>query len=827
MSNPRYPDGTPIPDKDLARAQARGEVRFDSPDAPVEMVDEYGQKVTVPASQYAQTLRRGGRIRSGEELRQEQLQAEYGGAGGQAKALGIGLVEGVPVLGPAAVAGVAEATGTEDDVLALKEANPTANLVGNIASPIPGGALVKSAGMLAKAGKGGKALAKGAEATGRTLAAPHALAGKVDDAAALGIKALGGGKVTQRIGGMAAAGGVEGGLYAGGQEYLRQKLRGDELSGELILEATGEGMAFGAAAGGAFGALGAAAGKAVDGTRKVMGTEKVRGAAREIADTQTIKALGGTKRDFNKLSPKKVKQIADDVRSYRDKDGNPILRKGQKDGDQLDDLVAAERDLGKRLGDKRQELDELIGAPGSKVKVNFGEYLGRVDEKILKPLKSSDVPGIRRQAASVERELSTLRKAHESGEKITFARLENFRQELRKTFQPKAPASGGLPPPPPKAAEYLERAEREASAFLDEQAQKALKDAGRNPNEYVDLRRQYESIRKAKTIAEGAQSKAGNRSVSLTDYIAGLGGTMASVASGNITPLIMAGGGAVINKLGRERGSSWLALSADEVANKVAKSERSIDTSARVLAGIQKAIRAATGATARTAGSAPAPKSLADKRGEDLEKAYFAEIRKVQQFNQDPARSVADLGERLGPDLMNANPHIVPAALRKAEFLGASIPEALRTTSVTPHLEKPRVPAHEMRKFLRQVEALDSPTKVIERMASGKVDRESIEALKVASPHAFGKLREKVVMYLAEADEPLPFSKRVFLGNAFDIDQADASLDPARGAAMQQTHAEDPAQQPKRKPSGEMTKGEKETFVESNQSQSERLALGG
>src|SRR5690606_22216621 len=83
---------------------------------------------------------------------------------------------------------------------------------------------------------------------------------------------------------------------------------------------------------------------------------------------------------------------------------------------------------------------------------------------------------------------------------------------------------------------------------------------------------------------EYAENRQKNRSISLTDYLAGIGGTATSIATGNIGGVLAGGAAAIGNKLFREQGNYWLAT----MANRLSRFETRFEVATQALAGLRK-----------------------------------------------------------------------------------------------------------------------------------------------------------------------------------------------------------------------------------------------
>lgn len=91
-------------------------------------------------------------------------------------------------------------------------------------------------------------------------------------------------------------------------------------------------------------------------------------------------------------------------------------------------------------------------------------------------------------------------------------------------------------------------------------------------------------------------------------------------------------------------------------------------------------------------------------------------------------------------------------------------------------------------KFMRQVDAVSTPIKVIERLASGRVSMEEIQALKTVHPDIYQKLQTSVINGIMEHGDKIPYERRLQIGQLFNT-PTDYSMQPQFIGAMQQNFA--------------------------------------
>jgi hypothetical protein len=560
-------------------------------------------------------------------------------------------------------------------------------------------------------------------------------------------------------------------------------------------------------------------------------SDSTRSWARKLADESALKAIGARGSDLRRLgknaqrAEQEIGEIGQELLEYRfktgAKQGEKLFQFAAKAEDFVDDLAHARSETGEALGALRSQIDEATRTtPGLTPDVT--KYLRRVDDEVLNPLRGSVSPTVRKQARRVERELELLRErtrpsyriatddgltpandaafssrfeAEAAAEKLgasvveipptppTFAELDAFRRDLRSVFQPAKPTGGGLPAPVPEHAQYLERAERLLSDELDTAAETALAKMGRAPAEYKALKEQFRNLRQAEDVAsKAAMQELGNRAVSPSDYATGLAAGLGALLTGNVGALALGGAGMAAHKLIRERGRSVVALLADRVA----RMDGAMGKAVPRLLGKGDDWRPGGGAsTPSPRGGGPRPLAPAN---------WMTTAEAVREYKRDPQAAQARLAAPVRayaddyPQLAGA---VQQQVAKTYDFLASKLPQPLTRAgaSLTPELERTRYQAAQIARFSRYARGAVAPQEVIAELASGRIDRDGLEAIKTLYPETFGQLRTQVINSFSELKEPLPFQRRMLLSLVFDFN-GDASLNPEFTSAVQQAHAE-------------------------------------
>lgn len=122
--------------------------------------------------------------------------------------------------------------------------------------------------------------------------------------------------------------------------------------------------------------------------------------------------------------------------------------------------------------------------------------------------------------------------------------------------------------------------------------------------------------------------------------------------------------------------------------------------------------------------------------------------------------------------------------LRAVDFLLDKLPKD-QQTRVSAFNRPQQLSDLEMSKFKRYISALEAPLSVVEDLMDGTATREQVQAVKAVFPDLYTRMQGKALEYIAEAEEPVPYNKRIMLGNLLDI-PTDSSLRPDAFANLQE-----------------------------------------
>lgn len=169
-----------------------------------------------------------------------------------------------------------------------------------------------------------------------------------------------------------------------------------------------------------------------------------------------------------------------------------------------------------------------------------------------------DIPGYEGQFSKLEQLIGTFSRKAESG--MSFSEANGMKSALQDTISNFADV--------PAAKKVVAEAQNALKREIDDQI--AAKVGSSERDAFQVARRKYGSA--ASTLDANAKAidrDAGNRLVSLSDYLAALAGGGMSSSTGSMTPLLMTTAGSVAHKLVRQRGSSVAANLAKGAANRL------------------------------------------------------------------------------------------------------------------------------------------------------------------------------------------------------------------------------------------------------------------
>jgi len=571
-------------------------------------------------------------------------------------------------------------------------------------------------------------------------------------------------RMGQRAVGLGARGAAEGGLYGAGSEVSRAALDDAPITAEKLLSGFSHGALYGGLAGAGLGAVGSLGGSAIE---RLAGPGGVRGAAEKVANRSALEALGVKGQDIERIAAKTgrsaeqvIAEAGPEILGYRfasgPLEGQKLFTAARKAEDFVDDLALARRETAQTI------VDGIQGAERGGASIDLNGYLSRVDQELVGPLRASNSPTMRAQAAKLESELEILqeRATNPSAAAPGLSELKVFAAELKNAF-PERMAG------PQQAARMLDQE-------IDQAVEKHFAAQGLDATGYTKAQKTLDALTEVEQVAKEAASKADKP----TDAM-GLAVALGGLLSGNIGGALMGSAGGLVTKFAKkliaDRGQSVLAVMADNVA----RMDGRIEAAAQVLAGAPR--KAVTIAATHKAPSLDRFDSTSET---------------VRAFQQDPQVAMAKLSkpvEAIAPLHPQLAAQMQSTLQGDYQYLATQLPQVLSrsSNSLTPQAEKGRVPKSQQAKFMQVVQALEDPGSVIEKIAQGELPQAQIDALKVRRPQIYQQMRSEVIKATSSAKSPMSFLERTRVSLAFDFN-GDASLDPKTLQAIQSSNRSQP-----------------------------------
>ena len=776
----------------------------------VNMIDADGHVFNVDAGETDAALQSGARLASDEEVAAEVRREEFG-TGAQRVLAGAEAVARGATLGLSTPLEVALGADPER-IRARQEASPESTaleVAGAVATtPLTGGAGAlglgaRGVGLAARAGQA-------ARVAGAVPRAAVGL-GRATEASVQGALGARGATVAGRALAGTAAGAVEGGIAGVGQTISEASLGDIELTAEHVLANAARGAVFGGATSGILTGTATATGKAFKAAaRKVFSAENVekvvnRAAFRQFGPLQGhVRAamrqfgddpgdvIGRVARDegITDLFGKSAEEIAEITTAKKEQWGKAVGDAVAQLDEAVDDTIKpslqtiakrlrsgviaplknsssrTSRRLGKRVEEELSSFDPVPDALPAKLpdaRVQRRARGPKPATEAVDPLTNIPPPetgagklltGVAGGAGHVARrarakgELGPLLTG-KAPRKLGFADLHRMRRELDAVaFPPRAP---GAPAPHPNAFQAeLQKARGIVEDELEKAADAAAEIAGDAINAtYRQAKERFAVFKFLDGVArKNVERDVANRTISLTDTIAGAGGLTssaiigmfasdASVLGGLTIALVGGVAAGLVNKFIRDQGRKLAATVGNKLLTIKASSDliekRVQQAASSFFAPVRRAVPlgVATGAL-QLGDDKRSRKERFENRVAQLERSVVAEMDMLGM--EDEAPQVADA--------------IKQTMTRAQTFLASKTP-------IMPSLEGVKssaefVPPSEQSKFLRYARTADDFSTFIEDLASGSVTPEAIEAAQTVYPKAYGKLKTSLETQLGQ-----------------------------------------------------------------------------
>lgn len=835
-----------VPQAQARQAEASGQYGF-AKGQKVYLRDQGGRVLEVDGSEAGNALRQGYGLASKAETGEALEAREFGGFSKGAQAVGAGVGRGL-TFGLSDLA--AQQIGGADTAAYLSklkkhhEIGSTVGEIGGAIAPVlltgGGGAAVEGAELAGHGARAGLA----ARTIGAAGILPRAVA-KVGGLAGEAAERLVGtgaesllGRVAQKAIPLAASGAAEGGFLGAGQEISESALGNHELNAEKLLAAAASGAKIGALGGAVLGAGEVAATSAVNKVLELKGEQGLTDWLESFATNRRIKSLGASQRDIHRLGRTgeealdRMKSISNTIRDYRFADGEKLFKGSATTEELAQSTRRALDEQTNRLDAVREKVAGIIESdPALRPDVNG--FLARIKTDVLADLKASNVTSIRNRATKVEDELAGLEaraappalpadhplaqvlESANAGDvnakkmidaaavhdpavaeavnkpPVTIEELTQTRKDLDRIIYPKT--NSGVPPPAPEhQAELLK-----VRGMLEETIVNATEAAAKQSGDpgllatLLDSKKKIHDLIPANQMAERYVTRdIGNRAISPTDYFAGMSGVLHAATHGAsaIGSLGMGGLASAAHHFFRERGSSYLAAAADKLAQISAVRRATLAVDRKIENGIDTFL-SKRGAPSRI----PAATAYLANRGQSRERVYEDKRADVQRMVMNPAAHMERAAQLVAPFAAHAPmtaAAVTDKAMTASQNLAAKLPQTpARPGSLTPTLDKRRVPPAEKAKFARYAAAVENPLSVLDDMRAGRLSREGVQALKDNSPELLNHIKTTIMEKISSGEKKLSYEKRIQLGVLFGV-PTDPSLEPDFIASIQGMYAE-------------------------------------
>lgn len=764
------------------------------PSGRVAIVGPKGQQRTIPTESLGQAFKMGWRM----EEEAETTEREYGDK--DVRAFAAGAARGA-TLGLSDL--VMTKTGLVDPetLKKLEEANPVSSGVGEVVGAV-GSAFIPAGGQVGVATK----LLRGVTAPSRAVAGAGArIAGGVEGEILKYLTQKGASKALVKAGELAAgeaattpiakaalakatafaaAGAVEGSLY-GVADAVNEKVLGDPRAlSEILAADIGPTVLASGMAGGLFGGAGALAG---GGLKKLTGiaAEKLGQEAtiaerlESFAQRKATKGLHSTPSKMGEVEEKGlIEEVGRDLLAKHEVLGGKQVAAGSVK-DTLKNIVTVRGDAGKRMSAALGKLDDMT----KEAAVHGEEIAARLRGELLQGI--ADQPGYNAERALISKFAKEFEKIGGMGLVRANAIKGKIQKQVERLFGKEVVSP---------ANEFRKRIAGVVRDEVDSTARKVAEANGASDvlQEFMEAKRLYRTMSEARTLAKsGVKRIEGNRTVSLTDYLSGIGGGVVGVASGSFVPVVGMVGAPMLNKLARERGNLFLAKAADRAAKLRILQQRVEISTDRVNSVIDRFVGSSAGTL--TLGSSKVLSSLTGKESRAEAARDFAEQMHAAMGN--PERLVNNISASL-VGLDSDAPEIAAALSQKVAEIVASIqahsPKPPQDSLLQPWASEWEIDDATASKFASTVAAHVDPLGTIEEILAGAADPQAISILRQHYPALLEAFTPRLLEAISLSKKKLTWQNKLALATLLDV-PADPLLSPGGIRRSQQAYAPPPA----------------------------------
>ena len=467
---------------------------------------------------------------------------------------------------------------------------------------------------------------------------------------------------------------------------------------------------------------------------------------------------------------KRIMENLDDAKELiKEIDNTLVTRYGER----IDEIIATVTQAVKRSG---QSVDDM--------QLNIDAVAKRMMDEIAEPMKGGlqlqAYKAQYRRAVEAVEEFKRLAREKSGGRRwqsekgkdtLTFRQAEEIKRIWGKAaFKNKAT--------PEAQREFMQQMtaiiQKSSEESLEAIAGKLSRIEGFNQSiyaEFLDAKLVFGALNKIRALAVGAaQRESTNARIPLSSWItgAGLGGGIAattdSILAGGALGAATFAGTALLRKYAKDSGELLLARGMNritdygEMLNSANVSQAAIQTAVNAL------VRGGAAATTKIKNPFPDNDKKTVKRFEKLKKD-------VELLKTNPETLYVRLNEML-PDVQGnqvINQELAQTMANIVGFLSEKMPENTSTSQLLFNNEQVP-PMNQILKFMRYVDVLDDPNKILQYVIGGRLMPEHVEAIKTIFPRLHQAQMEAILNELTEKGLPLKLnlSQKQSLGRFLD-----------------------------------------------------------
>lgn len=735
---------------------------------------------------------------------------------GAARGLSAEFSDPATLLAAEAIAGKKTADNLRNKLNEYKEVAPNASALGEAAGLL--GGLALGSGEVGGGLKGLGLVQRGITGAGRAVEGAAARALGAEAATSLG------GRVLSRGISSGLGSALEGAIYAEGHAASEAALGDEVLTGEKMAAALEHGGGLGFGIGFGLGGLSGAIGRATEKSGLTAAREasiadaevaagnsvrsRISQAAREQANINTFKAMGGTKSEFAKMrrfsdldytaealregieqrtgksigyhTPESINEYATKELKLTESTKKKLLSSIDKDGvvgPSADALNQAARDeiLAPHM---RTDVIESA-APKMKLDYELPAEMAANDtaatRTFIDPLAAKSLKPLQKLMGQVEESL---------GENATFRQW----YDARKMIDDAIDRAGAFSAKGNNlSSKYLLEYRRLFEKEFDAAGERAARELGSSFEQQWNATQKFQkALIFAKEATESkANSKILNNSLNLNSVIAAAG---AGAFGGPLWGL----GAAVVGKVIKDRGDQISADVLSRVAKLTEVQQAVARTDARIASGVSKLFSGVIPTNVQLSPAVTARRVGTYYASEDKRKDFEKTANEIRMAQASPQITAEKLRKAYSPYALEA-PKSTAAAMattaRGVWYLHSKLPPTSTDPySVTPQFEKPNqmVSDAQVNEFMNRVQTFRDPVGVLDLAAKNKATRAHIETMQAIYPKMYEQMKSDATRAATQAKRPLTYQEKIKVGVLYGT-PTDVSMTPQFQKAIQGT----------------------------------------